>query len=94
MGMCFSRMGIEVCTLGMWILRDGLVQVEPRRSVHHALKRDQKEAGKETMKTIFLFGAHLCGIVVLRPNLVQLTIGDIYFFNFLMLHHLVFRIKW
>ncbi len=38
------------------------------------------------MKTIFLFVAHLCGIV-LGPNLVQLTIGDIYFFNFLMLHH-------
>jgi hypothetical protein len=46
-------MGIEIYTLGMWILRDGLVQVEPRRlSVHHALKGDQKEAGKEAMKTI------------------------------------------
>jgi hypothetical protein len=53
MGMCFSRMGIEIYKLGMWILRDGLAQVEPpRRSVHHALKRDQKEAGKEAMKTI------------------------------------------
>jgi hypothetical protein len=52
MGMCFSRMGIEIYTLGMWILRDGLVQVEPRRSVHHDLKRDQKEARKEAMKTI------------------------------------------
>jgi hypothetical protein len=52
MGMCFSRMGIEIYTLGIWILRDGLVQLEPRRSVHHALKRDQKEGGKEAMKTI------------------------------------------
>jgi hypothetical protein len=35
MGICFSRMGIEIYKLGMWILRDGLAQVEPRRSVNH-----------------------------------------------------------
>jgi hypothetical protein len=45
-------MDIEIYKLGMWILRDGLAQVEPRRSVNHALKLDQKEAGKEAMKTI------------------------------------------